>query len=217
LDTSGNLTTLHAFDWPEGVFPEGGLIQDAAGNFYGTTHQGGNGDGVGTVFKLDPTGALTILHTFIYSKDGGLPAGDLVRDTAGNLYGITEQGGAYDGGIVYKLRADGKMTILHDFTRGADGGSPNGVIRDAAGNLYGITYAGGEFGWGVVFQLNVKTGVETVLHSFTGKRDGNGPEAGLIHDSSGNLYGTTAFGGSRDCDRGNLLKGCGVVFKIKFR
>jgi len=96
------------------------------------------------------------------------------------------------------------FTVLHSFTGGTDGASPQGgLVRDKAGNLYGTTASGGASGNGVVFKLDT-TGTETVLHSFTGP-DGTLPYAGLVGDKAGNLYGTTAFGGTL---------GDGTVFKV---
>jgi uncharacterized repeat protein (TIGR03803 family) len=151
-----------------------------------------------------------VLHTFNGSPtDRAIPgAAHLIGDSAGNLYGTTESGGASGAGVVFKLNKTGE-TVLYSFTGGADGWSPvAGLIRDSAGNLYGTTFGGGarfgESGSGVVFKLDT-TGTETVLYSFTGGADGGSPAAGLIRDSAGNLYGTTELGG---------VSGAGVVFKL---
>jgi uncharacterized repeat protein (TIGR03803 family) len=108
-------------------------------------------------------------------------------------------------GVVYKLDAAGKFTVLHRFGSGSDGAGPRaGVIRDPAGNLYGTTfYGGGVYDYGTVYQIDA-AGNETVLHSFTGP-DGAGPYAGLTRDAEGNLYGTTTGGGAY---------GYGVVFQL---
>jgi len=148
----------------------------------------------------------TVLYRFKGSPtDGAHPEyGHLIADSAGNLYGTTEGGGASNAGVVFKLDTAGTETVLHSFTGGADGANPYaGLIRDSAGNLYGTTEAGGVSNFGVVFKLD-KTG-ETVLHSFTGGADGANPYAGLLQDSAGNLYGTTLEGGTNDI---------GVVFKV---
>jgi uncharacterized repeat protein (TIGR03803 family) len=118
-------------------------------------------------------------------------------------------------GVVFKLDRSGKESVLYRFKGGADGAEPNAsVIRDAAGNLYGTTNYGGDFsgalcagtGCGVAFKLD-PTGKETVLYSFTGGADGANPEADLLQDEEGNLYGTASGGGDPTCQ-------CGVVFKI---
>jgi uncharacterized repeat protein (TIGR03803 family) len=111
----------------------------------------------------------------------------VIRDSAGNLYGTTFSGGTAGQGVVYKLDTDSHETVMYTFLGGADGGNPYaGVIRDSAGNFYGTTYYGGTANVGVVYRLT-STGVETVLHSFTGGTDGGLPRAGVIRDSEGNL------------------------------
>jgi uncharacterized repeat protein (TIGR03803 family) len=175
------------------------------------------------VFKLDTTGKQTVLYSFCSEKnctDGAAPSASLVRDAAGNLYGTTYSGGGNlgnNGGVVFKLDANGKETVLYNFcsvTNCTDGAnSLAGLVRDAAGNLYGTTARGGVSGCsgtscGVVFKVDT-TGKETVLHTFTGGADGGVPDAGLS-DAAGNLYGTTLFGG----DFGNCRSGCGVVCKL---
>jgi uncharacterized repeat protein (TIGR03803 family) len=189
----------------DGATPEAGLLRDGKGNLYGVTYGGGT-SGDGTVFMLDKTGKETVLYSFGGSPDGANPSfGYLIRDAKGNLYGTTENGGAYDVGTVFKLTPGGKETVLHSFDyNGTDGGAPaTGLIRDAKGNLYGTTSGGGASGWGTVFMLD-KTGNETVLHSFTGS-DGEVPFGSLLRDPQGNLYGTTFGGGSG---------GYGVVFEL---
>ena len=117
-----------------------------------------------------------------------------VRDSAGDLYGTTYEGGTSNAGVVFELDTSGHETVLYSFTSGADGGYPDaGVIRDSAGNFYGTTFSGGT-GSGVVYKLDT-AGHETVLYSFTGGVAGGNPIAGVIRDSVGNLYGTTVNGG----------------------
>ena len=157
------------------------------------------------VFKLSPAGKETVLYSFTGGADGNDPVAGVIRDSAGNLYGTTQFGGA-GVGVVYQLDPSGHETVLHTFTGGTDGGEPTaGVIRDSAtGNLYGTTELGGT-GAGVVYQLD-SSGHETVLYRFTGGADGGQPNAGLIRDSAGNLFGTTNSGGT----------GAGVVFQAGF-
>jgi uncharacterized repeat protein (TIGR03803 family) len=159
------------------------------------------------VFKLDTTGAFTVLHNFdTQNGDGYFPAGNLVRDAAGNLYGTTEFGGTSGSGTVFKVDKNGNETVLHNFAGGtADGGLPflSGLLRDAKGNLYGVTGEGGASSFGTVYKLD-PAGKETILHSFNGK-DGKIPYGTLIMDKQGNLFGTTSAGGAH---------GAGVVFEI---
>jgi len=218
LDTTGNETVLYAFCQKsmcaDGEFPYGEVIRDARGSLYGTTVDGGSNanctvsGGCGIVFKLDTTGKETVLHSFGGAPDGEEPYGSLIRDGAGNLVGITVQGGdvacndiGLGCGIVFKINASGEETVLYTFTGGAAGAYRlAGLIRDAKGNLYGTTETGGggcaPDGCGVVFALD-PSNKETVLHTFTGP-DGEAPRAGLISDGKGNGYGTTSEGGAGD-------------------
>ncbi len=223
VDKAGQETVLYTFTGgAEGGYPVAGVIRDGAGNLYGTASGGGGASGTGVVFKLVPPAqpggvwTETVLYTFTGGADGGDPNG-VIRDAAGNLYGTTQYGGSgvgYAGaGVVFKLDLAGQETVLYTFTGGADGWDPNAVIRDAAGNLYGTTYVGGTSGAGVVFKLAPPpqpggAWTETVLYNFTGGTDGGYPQAGLIADAVGNLYGTTDDGGPGGAS------GYGVVFKV---
>jgi uncharacterized repeat protein (TIGR03803 family) len=212
---------LHSFKDPKNGLGPAGLIRDSAGNFYGVTGAGGdlNCDltgslGCGIVYMLNPAGKETVLHRFNGNPtDEGGPLGRLARDDQGNLYGITNGSPLYCG-TVFKLDGTGTETVLHVFTCGVDGGLPQaGLLRDTAGNLYGTTSAGGTSGQGTVFRIDT-SGKESVLYSFTGGSDGGTPEAALIRDSVGNLYGTTANGGNLvNCNLTDSA-GCGVVFKL---
>ncbi len=209
LNTAGKQTTLHNFSGnSDGGLPLAGLIRDGSGNFYGSACCASTNSGV--VFKMDKFGNETVLHTFGF-KDGAMPTADLVRDGSGNLYGTTEYGGNLQPcllsgcGLVFKLDPRGKETVLYRFKGKADGRAPFGaLIRDSAGNLYGTTMKGGTSRAGVVFKLD-PTGKETVLYSFRGGADGRTPQAGLMRDAAGNLYGVTLHGGT---------SGAGVVFKL---
>jgi len=217
LDITGTYTVLYSFTGgADGADPVAGVIRDSAGNLYGTTPFGGGSCVVscGVVFKLDTTGTETVLYSFKgYPTDGIEPSAGVVRDSAGNLYGTTYNGGSGLGGscfsgcgVVYKLDTTGMETVLYNFTGGADGANPyGGLIRDPAGNLYGITFRGGNtLSQGVLFKLD-STGTETVLHTFTGG-SGTYPVGVLIRDAAGNLFGTTSVLGA---------SGYGVVFKLK--
>jgi uncharacterized repeat protein (TIGR03803 family) len=225
-------TVLYSFaGYPtDGAGLEAGLLMDASGNLYGTTTFGGNVNGAhcggsgyigcGTVFKLDTKGVETVLHNF-RGPDGANPIASLIMDARGDLYGTTRFGGrlqdcadsgAAGCGVVFKLSGS-KETVLHRFCSAGnctDGAEPwGGLVMDANGNLYGTTNAGGKVGGGVAFKLVGKK--ETVLHSFTGRKDGSYLTSGLLMDAMGNLYGTDVFGGDINCDYPN---GCGVVFKL---
>lgn len=202
-ETQGQLRFLHWFTGdPDGHAPEAALIRDNAAHLYGTTSLGGVAN-AGTVFRLDKNG-LTILHSFTAGPDAD-PFPSLVRDTQGNLYGITEgtysvltcveHGGC---GTVFKLDAAGNETILHTFSGGADGSVPEaGLLRDFSGNLYGTTTRGGDFDRGTIFRISA-SGKFKVLHSFTGGSEGANPSAPLVRDAAGRLYGTTFGGGAHN-------------------
>jgi uncharacterized protein (TIGR03437 family) len=182
---AGVVTTIYSFGGAsDGKDPEGGLIQAADGNFYGTTYSGGASD-EGTVFKLTPGGALTTLHSFDLVTEGGGPTASLVQGADGNFYGTTSQGGPGTMGTAFKITPGGVLTTLCSLI------GPSGLIQGNDGNFYGTTKAGD----GTVFKLT-PGGTLTTLHSFTGSPDGNGPLAGVIQGTDGNFYGTTAAGGN---------------------
>ncbi|MGB8886054.1 MAG: choice-of-anchor tandem repeat GloVer-containing protein [Candidatus Korobacteraceae bacterium] len=212
-------TVLHSFGdgSTDGASPYGGLIFDSAGNLYATT-QGGGVYGEGTVVKLSPRqgGGWTeiVVHNFNPSGTDGInPEAGLVRDSAGNMYGTTYYGGIHGYGAVFKLTPNGSggwtESVLHSLGNGTDGRYPYAsLIVDAGGNLYGTTVRGGIHNLGAVFELSPHDGswTETVLHSFGNGTDGISPEAGLVRDGAGNLYGTTASGG---------IHAFGTVFELK--
>jgi uncharacterized repeat protein (TIGR03803 family) len=210
ISAGGAETVLHSFGGgSDGAQPVGGVILDGAGNLYGTTSAGGNGgqlcnSGCGTVFEISSGGSETVLYAFAGGSDGAEPVAGLLMDSSGNLYGTTS-GRRYDYGTVFELAPDGSLTVLHSFAGGSDGALPYaGVIADKAGNLYGTTWEGGSSNRGTVFKISTD-GTETILHAFMDGSDGAGPAAGLVIDGSGNLYGTTQYGGTP-----NL----GTIFRI---
>ncbi len=190
-------TVLYNFTGPpDGGYPYAGLVRDAAGNLYGTTHQGGSSD-YGTVFKVDTSGTEAVVHSFTGGADGGYPYAGLIQDKSESLYGTTWRGGS-GYGVVFKLDTAGNETVLHTFTAGKDGISPYaGLITDATGNFYGTTEWGGSSIYGTVFKVTA-AGKETVLYNFTGGSDGGHLLGGLVRDKKGNLYGTTESGGGYD-------------------
>jgi len=230
----------------DGEAPSGGLLIDGQGNLYGVTAYGGTGDcillgvqaGCGTVYQLSPPkekgGAWTetILYSFPTPKQGYLPNGDLVFDSAGNLYGATIFGGGKGTtcdefyqycGAVFKLSPPktkgGKWTekVLHGFASGTDGANPNGgLVLNNKGAIYGTTYAGGieggecgSGGCGTAFKLvplGTKDGswTEKILYRFN-VQDGATPAAGVVFGGNGDLYGTAYAGGTN---------GNGAVFDL---
>ena len=218
-------TILHAFQGApaDGQGPGGKLILDSQGNLYGTTFYGGGGAcytaGCGFIFELSPTASgpwtETLLYGFTGTSDGGVPAGSLIRDEAGNFFGTTSGGGP--AGTVFELSPSGggwTLTTLFTFDNslGSTTGSypDGGVVRDGAGNLYGTTSCGGlrvvptgwspcRFGYGTLFALYAPVGggawQEQVLVKFTGTKNASYPDTPLIIGTDGTLWGTTYYGG----------------------
>jgi uncharacterized repeat protein (TIGR03803 family) len=231
LAPDGTETVLYSFlGGNDGANPSSSLITDRAGNLYGTTVEGGGANNYGTVFKLAADGAETVLYAFKGGSDGISPAGNLVADRSGNLYGATAAGGSYTGsactdrgcGTVFEIAPNGTETILYTFQGGSDGGGPDaGLTRDKSGNLYGTTALGGtnnpnncsDLGCGTVFEVT-QSGAESVIYDFQGGSDGSAPEAGLTIDNAGNLYGTTAFGGTGGAQCVEGQDGCGTIFRL---
>jgi len=209
-------------DGSGGSTPTGGLISDASGNLYGTTASGGTYQ-CGAVFKLSLKNA-TWTEDLLYSfkcgpADGSDPESALLLDSAGNLYGTTAIGGSTGNGTVFKLSPDAAggwaETVLHAF-KGTDGGLPTlaPLVADAQGNLYGVTQGycyRATCANGTVFELSPRNNGSygfKVLHSFghVGL-----PDAGVIFDKAGNLYGTTTSeGSSTDC----FGTGCGTIYRL---
>ena len=188
----------------DGVWPQAGLVLDATGNLYGTTVNGG-ASGSGTVFKITPAGVESVVYSFAGGTDGAAPLAGLVLDASGNLYGTTSVGGASCLGTEFKITPAGVESVVHSFAGGTDGAAPQaGLVLDATGNLYGTTANGGASGNGTVFKIT-PAGGESVVHSFAGGTDGVWPQAGLVLDATGNLYGTTYQGGASNF---------GTVFRI---
>jgi len=225
-------TVLHSFTGGEdGMFPSAGLIQDSVGNLYGTTTYGGTPGscstfGCGTVFEYGAVGNYQVLYRFPPSGESGLwPYDGLLLDASGNLYGtaneggdsqcVSDQGQYYSCGVIFKLDTSGNEMVLYAFTgpENGDGAFPYGaLVRDSEGNFYVTTYQGGiaggcgtEWGCGTVFELD-GSGSPHVLYAFPiAGQNGILPEATLLRDANGNLYGTADFGG---------INNSGTIFKL---
>jgi uncharacterized repeat protein (TIGR03803 family) len=163
IDTTGKETVLYRFSGgTDGGYPLAPLVRDATGNLYGTAEVGGDlsgcgGSGCGTVFKLDGSATLTVLHTFTGQwPDGGQPQSGVIMDGSGNLYGTTVEGGAWGFGTVYELHTSGTLTLLHSFIE-RDGAFPYApVMMDSEGNLYGTAPSRGAYDYGTVFKLTAQ-------------------------------------------------------------
>jgi len=281
-----NETTLYSFcsapSCTDGLYPEGGVLLDGAGNIYGTTYEGG-ANGIGEVWELSLVGANwqsharthaplwmwteTVLYSFVNNGvDGYYPVYNLIMDTQGNLYGLTYADYEFRGGSIFELSPSGgdwteqviynfydagspsgglamdtsgnlyavanqntltevspngsggwNGKVIHNFVGGAkDGSIPMGTpVVDKSGNVYGTTYYGGKSSAGTVYKLTPVTSgkkkgtwTEKLLCSFKGgSKDGGYPEAGIVFDASGNMYGTT-FGAGK--------YSVGTVFELVF-
>ena len=234
ITPEGVMTLLHAFciqdGCPDGSYPMAGLVQATDGNFYGTTHSGGattscpiDPDGCGTVFKMTPGGKVETIYNFCSQAnctDGYYPYGALVQASDGNFYGTTQSGGVAFScllnqpgcGTVFKISRTGTLSTLHSFQGGTDGAYPQaGLVQASDGLLYGTVT--GSYGGGI-FKVD-SAGREQVVYSFCALPycvDGAYPESRLVQGADGNLYGTTAGGGTNTT--GCLYGGCGTVFKV---
>jgi uncharacterized repeat protein (TIGR03803 family) len=229
----------------DGATPMSDLTLDSAGNLYGTTYSGGtltacNGHGCGTVFEIMRTqgGSLErVLYSFAGGKDGGLPKAGVTFDGAGNLYGITTGGGAYNEGTVFKLtpgsNGNWKESVIYNYAFHSFGIFPAADLAvDTHGDLYGTSPDGGlrcnaSVNCGVVFELIPRADgswTENTLHEFSAPPpDGAIANSSLVLDSAGNVYGSTPYGGNtnflpgRGCYSfagGFLVGGCGTVYEL---
>jgi uncharacterized repeat protein (TIGR03803 family) len=212
-------SVIHNFTGNDGGSPYAGPALDRGGNLYGTTYSGGV-HGAGSVYKLSLRGSswlLSPLYSFSGEADGAGPGfGTLAIGSDGTLFGTTEGGGIF--GVAYNLRARPTVcpsilcpwtdNVIHIFGRGTDAAQPlGGMTFDSAGNLYGTTSEGGDSGNGAVFEMtrSGQSWTESVIYSFAGGTDAANPVAGVSIDASGNLYGTSPFGGAN---------GSGAVYKL---
>jgi uncharacterized repeat protein (TIGR03803 family) len=212
-----NESVIYRFNGADGDIPQGDLTLDQAGNIYGTTFVGGRGaclDGCGLVYELTPSGSAwteTVLYGAQGIGDGAEPVDGVIFGKSGNLYGAFESNGPFNWGAIYQLSPSGSGWT-EQTAYGFSGGNrvpQAGLISDASGNLYGTTKYGGS-PCGTIFELTPSNGGWTLntLYDFLGAPDGCDPQAKLIMDAAGNLYGTTPYGGPYGGS------GYGVVFKL---
>lgn len=217
FDSKGN---LYGTTWAPGV--EGGPLSARLNGNAPSTYWGCDKPGCGgTVYRLSHTNSgwkETDLYAFTGASDGAASQASLIFDAQGNLYGTTVYGGTtgcasgYGCGLVFELSHTStgwKEDVLYRFTGAADGAYPSAsLIFDLAGNLYSTSAAGGASNSGTVFELTENAGSwsEQAIYSFAGGSDGADPDAAVIFDGSGNLYGTTDGGGS--------IYNSGIVFKL---
>jgi uncharacterized repeat protein (TIGR03803 family) len=244
ITPEGEISTLYTFcaersepDCPDGGTPYGSLIQATDGNFYGTTGIGGTGSaiscgaGCGTVFRMTPTGKLTVVHSFCSETncaDGELPDAGVIQGANGNLYGTTREGGNLTNedlcfglgcGTVFELTLSGDLTTLYSFCpeqeECPDGYFPEApVVQGSDGTVYGTTLVGGnETNSGVAFGID-PSGAFEILHTFCSQPncdDGGVFYSGLIQATDGNLYGVNAYGGNTNHGTAFQLTTSGTV------
>src|ERR1017187_6676031 len=225
ITPGGTLTTLYSFcpqtNCTDGFGPKAGLVQAANGDLYGTTW-GGGVNSQGTVFKITQSGTLTTLYSFCSQTictDGEVPFAGLVQPANWDLYGTTRNGPANGQGTVFKIPPGGTLTTLYNFcsqTNCTDGRNPYaGLVQAANGDFYGTTFYGGANNNGTIFKIT-PTGRLTTLHSFcsqTNCTDGAAPDAGLVQDTNGDFYGTTAHGSNNHGTVFRLSVGLGPFVK----
>ena len=213
-------TVLYSFTGGvDGGEPYKGVTLDRDGNLYGTAVTGGSGNcegGCGVIYKLTyrkGTWTQKVVHAFTGGDDGSGPGSRVTVDRAGNVYGMAPTGGAYGLGTIYRIRppSSGALTfkVIHAFTGGVDGSSGSaGRMILRGGRLYGAATTGGSHGSGVVFELTPMAFGEwdfKTIYTFQGQPDGSFPYGALLFDPSGNIYGTTYYGGAN---------GIGAVYKL---
>ncbi len=205
--------TLLEFDGVDGDGPNYmSLVQGDDGNYYGTTEAGGM-ENKGTIFKVTPDGAMTMLHDFcvqIGCADGAYPLGGLTLGTNGSLYGAASEGGYGDCGTIFEVSNEGRFIVLGTFNRANGCGPTAPPIEGVDGNFYGTTTGGGANFDGTVYKIAKGVLGLTSLHSFYGPTDGALPFDKLAQGTDGNLYGTASERGS-GCA---ASEDCGTVFRI---
>lgn len=202
---------IHSFgkETPPVVSPSA-LVLGNDGNFYAIAQGGGANNG-GFVFKITPTGVVSVLYSFgpplgASNGDGNLPSG-LIQGSDGNFYGTTFGGGANNAGAVFKMTPDGIESVLYSFKGypSDSAGPTSGLFQASDGNFYGTTGFGGADNKGTVFEVS-PSGIETVLYSFGSVANGPaGDISSLVEGDDGNFYDVSGSGGAS-----NL----GTVFKI---
>jgi uncharacterized repeat protein (TIGR03803 family) len=199
---------------PDGTNPVGGLVEGPDHNFYGTANRGG-GSNAGTIFRVTPDGAFTLLHSFGGASDGFSPRAKMLVANDGYLWGTTNSGGNGNGGTVFKIKPDGSnFTVVYAFCPNSHcpvGNNPEaGLIQAPDGNFYGTTAGNGQGGAGAVYRLT-PAGVATSLHDFANNGGGSNPFCDLLLGFDGNFYGTTRDGGSANDGTVFRLTGPGVI------
>lgn len=210
ITSAGVFTTLHAFtnsgSGKGGTYPTGGLVQNADGQFYGTTHSGGT-NGYGTIFMVGDDGTFKSLYSFKGTNDGAGPTGTLALGSDGNFYGVCDDGSIANGnGTIFRVTTSGVLAPLYSLNGTNDGYFPEApLIAGTDGKFYGTTESGGENSYGTVFQITTN-GVFTTLHSFTSLENGPESYAALVQGTNGNFYIT--------CEGSGYSFNPGTIFRL---
>jgi uncharacterized protein (TIGR03437 family) len=222
ITPTGVLTTLYSFSGTDGMFPSSGLALGPDGDFYGTAYVGGTNaapgyqfsnslNGQGTVYKIAPSGAFTVLHYF-NGADGGGPFAGLTLGSDGNFYGATTGGGARGEGTVFRITPTGELTTLYSFTDSASKPFPFGpatpLTLGGDGSFYGTSQVGAN-GDGAIFKITL-TGTLTTLYSFNSSHVG--PTGGLTLGRDGNFYGATTY--VNGTNSAGVFTGYSTIFKV---
>lgn len=187
-----------------GESPVSGLVKGSDGSMYGMTPIGGTYNS-GTIFRITTSGTVTILKQLNIAIDGGYPKGSLIQAKDGAFYGTAESGGPSNGGVLFKITADGQYTLIKSMSINTEGGRPCGrLIQATDGNFYGVNRSGGTTGYGTIFRLK-PDGTYTILKTFTYATDGGNCYGGLVQGTDSALYGMTRYGGTY---------GYGTIFRI---
>ncbi len=215
VDGAGTLSVMHSFHALRGGGTDGEQAEAAllrhpkTGDFYGTTLVGGL-YGQGAVFKMTPSGQVTLLHSFLGGSDplGCKPQAGLALAADGSMAGVTSFCGSQGGGTLFKLSPDGTVSLLHTFSSAEQGEKPMAaLVQRSDGRFYG-TASKGAWGCGSVFSKSASArGSFKLLHVFAADgHDGCDPRGALITGSDGALYGTTTYGGAN---------GRGTIFRLR--
>lgn len=209
ITSDGAFTLLRNLDYAvEGGVSRGSLVRGSDGDFYGTTSSGSNYSN-GSIFKITPTGSLTVLRALNPDKDG-INTNTLVLGADGYFYGMANTGGILNQGTIFKISSDSRFSVLVSLPGNEKGGTANaGLVQGQDGFFYGTTTDGGLYNTGTIFKLSTDSSY-SVLHSFqdsysTDTFDGGNPYGNLIQAKDGNFYGLTSHGG---------INGYGTLFRI---
>ncbi|MFT3682978.1 MAG: T9SS type A sorting domain-containing protein [Ferruginibacter sp.] len=204
ITTAGVFTVLrHLTSSTDGGNPFGNLYQHTDGALYGLNRTGGTSTS-GTAYKITTGGTFTILHSFVPATEGSTPNGGFTRGSDGNLYAMTNTGGAYGFGTAFRMTTTGTVTVIAAFNGAKNGNTPmESLVKGKDSAYYGTASIGGAYGHGTIFKICA--GVTTTLYSFNRNVTGGTPQGSLIQATDGNFYGTTSDGGNG---------GSGTIFRI---